>query len=384
MNAGDGNYPRHNEELVSSATSAREREPGGAGQLAREAPGCPCENLTRVRRLFLTRPASPQRVALGTVMCVLAVASIAGCRAEPAVAAYVENRTITTDQLSAAVQDRMGDPNIAAVIDPGEADYQRFVLSLLIKEIEYELLSDAYNVAVTDRQVEVRLDELLAQDDAEEIDAIYARLAAEERVAEIDVRENVRQVLIREAVAVEEGLDAPVQESALRERYEEIKDQLSTIELGVITVPDQETADATLQTLLADPSAYSALAATYAGPDTLPTLNSSAVSEVPAQLLPSVLQTTVGQGFTLAVPGINGIVVGYVAALDVPAFEDVQEQIRAEPAGGVEAATGELVTEFISGLDIDVNPRYGSLNQGQVVSDTDGGVVQILGDAGTA
>jgi peptidyl-prolyl cis-trans isomerase SurA len=278
----------------------------------------------------------------------------------------------------------MADPNIAAVIEPGEADYQRFVLSLLIKEVEYQLLSDAYNVAVTDREVQVRLDELLAADDPEEIDAIYARLAAEERVAEIDVRENVRQVLIREAVAVEEGLDAPVQESALRQRYEEIKDQLSTIELGVITVPDQETAEATLEALLADPSTYSALATTYAGPDTLPTLSTSAVSDVPAQLLPSVLQTTAGQGFTLAVPGINGIVVGYVAALDVPAFEDVQEQIRAEPAGGVEAATGELVTEFISGLDIDVNPRYGSLDQGQVVPDSEGGVVRILEDAGTA
>ncbi|MDQ4038572.1 MAG: hypothetical protein M3313_09545 [Actinomycetota bacterium] len=317
------------------------------------------------------------------VLSLLTVLSLAGCRAEPGVAAYVGDRTITTDQLSAAIQDRMADPNIAAVIEPGDPDYQRFVLSLLIKGVGYRLLSDTYDVAVTDRDVEVRLDELLSGDSADEIDALYARLAAEERVAEIDVRENVRQALIREQIAVEEELDAPIQDPALRQRYAELKDQLSTIELGVITVPDQETAEATLEALVADPSAYVALAAPYAGPTTYPSVTSSAVSEVPPELLPSVLQTAVGQGFTVAVPGISGIVVGYVASLEVPTFEAAREQILAEAASGVDAAAGEIVNEFLSGLDIDVNPRYGSLDQGRVVPGSDDGVVQILEDRGT-
>ncbi len=326
-----------------------------------------------MRRLYLTLP----------VLSLLTVLTLVGCRAEPSVAAYVGDRTITTDQLTAAIEDRMDDPNIAAVVEPGDPDYQRFVLGLLIKEVEYRLLSDSYGVAVTDREVAVKLDELLSTEGAEEVEALFARLAAEEMVAEIDVRENVRQALIREAIAVEEDLDAPIQEPALRQRYEELKDQLSTIELGVITVPDQETADATLEALLEDPSAYAGLATTYAGPDTLPALSSSAVSDVPAQLLPSVLQTAAGQGFSVVIPGINGIVVGYVASLQVPTFEETEEQLRVESAGGVDAAAGEIVAEFISGLDIDINPRYGSLDQGRVVPGSDGGVVQILEDAGT-
>lgn len=327
-----------------------------------------------MRRLYLTLP----------VLSLLSVLMLAGCRTEPGVAAYVGDRTITTDELSAAIEDRMADPNIAAAVEPGDPDYQRFVLGLLIKEVEYRLLSDAYDVAVTDREVDNKVDELLSTEDAEAVDALYARLAAEERVAEIDVRENVRQVLIREAIAVEEDLDAPIRQPALLQRYEELKNQLSTIELGILTVPDQETADATLEALLADPSAYPSLAATYFGPDTLPSLTSSPVSDVPAELLPSVLPTPVGQGFTVAIPGIDGIVVGYVASLDVPTFEEAQEQIRVEAAGGVDAAAGEIVNEFIAGLDIDINPRYGSLDQGRVVPDSDGGVVQILEDAGTA
>ena len=326
-----------------------------------------------MRRLYLTLP----------VLSLLSVLTLAGCRTEPAVATYVGDRTITTDQLAAAVQDRMADPNIAAVVEPGEAEYQRFVLSLLIKEVAYRLLGDAYGVSVTDREVQIKLDELLAGDDADQIEALYAQLALEQRVSELDVRDNVRQVLIREALAVEEELDGPIREPALRQRYEEQKDQLSTIELGILTVPDQETADMTLGEIVADPSTYPALATTYAGPDTLPSFTSSPVSDVPAELLPSVGQTAVGQGFTVVLPGIVGVVVGYVASLDVPTFEETRDQIRAEAAGGVDAAAGEVVNEFISGLDIDVNPRYGSLDQGQVVPGTDGGVVQILEDAGT-
>jgi len=327
-----------------------------------------------VRRLRLSLP----------VLTLFAVLALAGCRTEPAVAAYIGDRTITTDQLEAAVQERMDDPNIAAVVEPGDADYQRNVLSLLIKQVEYRILSASYDVAVSDRDVEVRLNELLVGNSPDEVEALYARIAAEEMAAQIDVRENVRQALIREAVAAEEGLDGPIQETALRERYEEIKNQLSTIEVGLITVPDQETADATLETLVTDPSTYGALAATYAGPDTLPSLATSMVSEVPPELLPSVLQTAVGQGFTVALPGTPGIVVGYVASLDVPPFEEAQEQLRLEAASGVDASAAEIVTQFFSGIDIDINPRYGALDEDRVVPAADGGVVRILEDAGAA
>ncbi len=326
-----------------------------------------------MRRLSLTLP----------VVSLFAVLALAGCRTEPSVAAYVEDLTISTEQLAAAVEQRMADDNIAAVVEPGDPDYQRVVLSQLVQQATYRLLSADYGVEVTDRDVQNKLDELLSGDEARSVEDVFAQLAAEQMLAEVDVRENVRQALIREAIAAEEGLDGPIQEPALRQRYEEIKDQLSTITLGFITVPDQETADTTLATVLADPGSYEGLAATYFGPNTQPTLRTAPLPDVPAPLLPSVQQTPAGQGFTVAIPETGGIVVGFVAAREVPPFDAVRSEVRVEAAAGVDAAVTEVVTEVVAGLDIDINPRYGTLDQGRVVPDNDGGVVRILEDAGT-
>lgn len=324
-----------------------------------------------MRRLCLTVP----------ILSLFAVAALAGCRTQAAVAAYVEDITISTAELAAAVEQRLDDENVAAVVEPGDPDYQRLVLSQLLQQTSYRILGNNYGVSVTDRQVEDKLAELLSGDTTQSVEDVYAQLASERLLSQIDVRENVRQALIRERIAAAEDLDGPIEEPALRERYEQIKEQLSTVEFGYLTAPDQAAADATLALLLADPTTYEAFAATYAGPFTQPTLLRSPPAEVPAPLVSSVLQTSVGQGFTVAVPDTGGIVVGYVASLEVPEFDEVREEIRTEAADAVDAAVGEVVTEFVAGLEIDINPRYGSLDQGEVVP-VNGGVVQILEDAG--
>ena len=104
------------------------------------------------------------------------------------------------------------------------------------------------------------------------------------------------------------------------------------------------------------------------------------MADPPAQLAPSVLQTPVGQGFTLAVPEAGGIVVGDVASLVVPSFEQLRDQLLAEAAAGVDEAARQFVAEAVAGLDIDINPRYGSFDEGQVVPDSGGGVVRLPED----
>ncbi|MBA3338806.1 MAG: hypothetical protein H0T54_03495 [Geodermatophilaceae bacterium] len=316
------------------------------------------------------------------VVAVLALGALTGCRTEPSVAAYVGDLTISTAQLAAAIDERMADDNIAAVVEPGDPEYQRLVLFQLVQQAEYRLLSAEYDVDVTDRDVQVKLDELLSGDGVQSAESVYAQLATEQMLSEIDVRENVRQALTREEIAAAQGLDGPTQDAALRQRYAEIKDQLSMIELGLITVPDQATADMTLAGLLANPGSYAQLATAYAGPYTQPSPVTSAVSDLPPELGPSVLATAVGQGFTVAVPQTGGIVVGYVVSRDVPPFEDVQDQIRLEASRGVDAAAGEVVAAFVADLDIDINPRYGSLGDNAIAPGS-GGVVRILEDAGT-
>lgn len=328
-----------------------------------------------MRRLSLTM----------AVLCLFALgAALAGCRTEPGVAAYVEDTSISTDDLAAAVEARMADANVAAVVDPADPDYRRMVLSQLVQQAIYRLIGDSYDISVGDQQVADKLDELLSGD-TRSPEEVFAQLASEQMLAEIDVRENIRQALTREQIAAREGLDGPTMDPALLARYEEIKDQLSMVELGYLTVPDQATADDTLAAILADPGGYPALAATYAGPYTQPELLSSPLTEVPGPLIESVLAAGAGAGFTLALPETGGVIVGYVAALRIPAFEEVRGDLRAEAAGGVDAAAAEIVKEFTSGLDVDVNPRYGTLDPalGRVVPD-EGGVVRILEDVGAS
>lgn len=332
-----------------------------------------------MRRPYLTLP----------IVSLMAIAALAGCRTEPAVAAYVEDVTISTEQLAAAVEQRLADRNIAAVVEPGDPDYQRLVLDQLVQQAIYRMLSSNYGVDVSDREVDNKIDELLSGgsaeggDDAANVEETYAQIAAEQKFAEIDVREEVRRILIRAEIAAQEGLDAPIQEPALRERYEEIRSQVTTIQLGYITVPDQATADGTLAAVVANPASYPAVAATFPGPYTIPAVSSSQLADVPAPLVPAILQTAVGQGFTLAVPETGGIVVGFVAAIDVTPFEEVKDQLESESSGAVEEAVNGVVAEYVAGLDIDINPRYGRLNLGRVVPENGGGVVRILEDAGT-
>ena len=64
-------------------------------------------------------------------------------------------------------------------------------------------------MAVTERAIDSRLDALLSTAGSGSVQDEYARLASERMLAEIDIRESTRQVLIREAIAGEEGLDDP-------------------------------------------------------------------------------------------------------------------------------------------------------------------------------
>jgi peptidyl-prolyl cis-trans isomerase SurA len=193
------------------------------------------------------------------------------------------------------------------------------------------------------------------------------------------VFENVRQQLVRQRVAVAAG-EADLSEAALQARYAESAAALNTVDLGVVTVPDQATADAVLARLTADPASYPAVAAQYAGPNTLPAVQPFTSSDLPAQLADAVATTPAGEGFTQVVPEAGGVVVGLVTAVSVPTFAEVRDQLAQQAASDADEAGLALVTAAREDLDVDVNPRYGVLDEGRVVAGT-GGVVRLLEDA---
>ncbi len=310
----------------------------------------------------------------------VALAGVAGCRTSPSVAAYVGEEQITVTELQAAVDDRLADPAVAeAVGGPGSA-YTRQVLTLLVREEVYAAAARQYGVEVSDREVGAYVEQALAGQDAE---ALYAQ-AATEGYSREDVRESARQQLLRRELGAAAGEEAPVDEAALRARYAEVSGQLQELRLGYFVVPDQATADSALAGLTADPASYPAVAARFPGENSLPQLQETPAAEVTGPLAEGIAAAPAGTGFTLTVPQVAGVVVVFVAERTTPPFEEVRPQLESEASQGVEEAGAGVVEGVRGDLSLTVNPRYGSLQEDDVVQEADGGVVDLLDDAATA
>jgi hypothetical protein len=334
-----------------------------------------CES--EVTPVWHARAVSRRKVTTVLVVGLAGVAVLAGCRTSPNVAAYVGDTEVTVAELQTAVDERLADPDIAVYAAGDETKYARQVLTLQVTEEVYAAAARRYDVAVSDADVRQRIEGLLggaAQED------VFRQLAQQQGVNVTDVEANVRQQLTRAELARAAG-QADVSEAGLQQRYQQSLGQLTQVQLGIITVPDQATADAVLAQLLADPAAYPAVAAQYPGNNTLPAVQGFGSADLPEVLAESVAATPAGQGFTQVVAEAGGVVVGFVSGVATPTFAEARAQLAQQAAGEADAAGAALIGEFQADVDVDVNPRYGVLQDGQVVPG-DGGVVQLLEDAG--
>ncbi|WP_324276057.1 MazG nucleotide pyrophosphohydrolase domain-containing protein [Blastococcus brunescens] len=245
------------------------------------------------------------------------------------------------------------------------------MLDLLVQEEVYAAAAERFDVQVSDRDVRARIDELLGDDDPDEV---FAQLA-QQGIGRADVIENVRQQLVRREIAEAEGGAGALGEEALRARYEEVRESLAQVSFGYITVPDEATAQTVVAQLTADPAAYPAVAAQYAGAATIPALESRAPEELPGILAEGIAAAAPNTAFATPVPEAGGVVVTFVEGTVYPTFEEVRPQLEEEAAEVVEAAGNERIEAVREDLGVTVNPRYGPL---------DGGVVDILGDEDTA
>ncbi len=314
----------------------------------------------------------PVAVVLGLV----AATTVTGCRTSPSVAAYVGEEQVTVAELQSAVDARLADPAIAEAVGGPGSDYTRQVLTLLVREEVYAATARRYGVEVTDREVGAYVEQALAGQDPA---ALYEQAAGQGYSPE-DVRESARQQLLRRELGAATGEVAPVDEAALRARYEEVRGGLEQIRLGYFVVPDQATADAALTQLTADPASYPAVAARYPGQNSLPELRDTAAGEVTGPLAEGVATAAPGTGYTLTVPQVPGVVVVFVAARTTPPFEEVRPRLESEASAGVEQAGAAVVDEVRGDIRLTVNPRYGTLED-DVVTEGDGGVVDVLEDA---
>lgn len=314
------------------------------------------------------------RLLLTGALLAVALSGLTACRTSPSVAAYVGDEQITVGELQSAVDERLADPDIAAYATGAEDDFTRRVLSLLVQEKVYAVAEQRNDVEVSDDDVRARIAELVGEGDP---DDAYAE-AAQAGFGREDVFESIRQQLARQRLAEASGQAGALDESALRARYEEVRESLGKISFGYIAVADQATAEAVLAQLTSAPGSYRALAAQYAGPATLPALEERGPDQLPQLLAEGIQAAEPGTGFITTVPDA-GVVVTFVAGTVYPAFEDVRADLEQEAAGQIDSAANDVLVEVRDELGVTVNPRYGVLEDGRLVAG-DGGVVDFLDD----
>ncbi|WP_346621735.1 peptidylprolyl isomerase [Blastococcus montanus] len=319
------------------------------------------------------------RAARASAAVFLVAVALAGCRSAPDVAAYVGQEQIAVGELRSAVDQRLADPELAAAVAGSEEELTRRVLGLLIEGEIHDTAAARYDVQVTEGEVTARIRELLGDDP----EAVYDRLA-QRGVGRADVRESVRQQLVRLELADATARDEALEEAALRERYQEVRDQLAEVEFGYVTVPDQATADAVVRELAADPGSYPEVAARFPGPYTLAELQRQPVEQLPAPLAEQLAPLEPGGAFSMPVPEAGGVVVGFKAGVVYPSFEELRPRLEAAAADEVEAAVRPLLEEVRADLGITVNPRYAVWEDGRLLPPGDGGVVQILEEPAAA
>ena len=305
----------------------------------------------------------------------LALVALAGCRTSPNVAAYVGEDRVTVAELEAAVEARLEDPAIeAAAADPQA--FRRQVLTQLVEDEVHGRAAERYGVEVSDRDVQDRIGELLADDDPAEV---YGQLA-QRGISRQDVFSSVRQQLVRQRIAEAEDLAEPLSDEALRARYEQVREDSAELEFGFITVPDERTAQQVVTALQARPGRYAEFAERFAGPYTRP-IEVQPAAEIPGPLAEQAAAAAPGTAFAVPVEETGGVVVGFVGDRVYPEFEELRPRLEQEAAAEVQQAASPLVEEVRADLDVKVNPRYGVHEDGTVQPLGDG-VVEILSAEG--
>ena len=315
----------------------------------------------------------PRVLASGFLLAVT-VSGLTACRTSPDVAAYVGEAQVTVTELDAAIADRKSDPDIAAYAGQDEAAFTRQVLSLLVEQEVHAAAAQRYDVRVTDDDVRARIDELLGDEDA---DAVFDQLAQLQGVGRQDIIESVRQELVRQRVAEGEGEVEPVTETALRALYDEARVGLAEYSFGYIGVPDAATGQSVLDQLTAAPDSYAALAAQFPGPLTVTALETRAPADLPEPLAAGITAAAPNTGFTVPGPTAGQVVVGFVADIVYPPFEELRPGLQRQASEATDQVGAELVSAVRDDLGVTVNTRFGVLEEGRVVP-AEGGVDDIL------
>lgn len=287
---------------------------------------------------------------------------LSGCALFRTGAATVNGDVISEEQFGQELDFLLADPAFAEEFpgEEGEVRRQEFSREFLTFLIHQELVQEyarASDIAAPEEDVEARLEQLIAQLGGRE--AFDAQVEAS-GVSEADVRDLVRQQVLRERVA-EAVIEERLTEGRLRQLYEERRDEFTVVHVAHILVSSEAEAQRILDQ--ATPQNFARLARQFSQDTGSAAAGGDIGEQRPADLVAPFAQAM------LEIPEgeVGGPVqtdfgwhVIHVIDRRVRPFEEVAPQLLEEARG---ETFRDWLLEQVAAADIQVNPRYGLFDE---------------------
>lgn len=315
-------------------------------------------------RVSLPRTMRRRRTVATAALAVVATIALVGCENKASTAAFVGDHRISDEDLRRTVDDALDHPAVKKLVDErlgdnANAAYRRVILDNEVQHMLVEQAADRLDVDVASSAVDERLTQIAAgAGGVEHLDDLFASNGL--------TPEAGRRVVRDETLLTEIGYasGAPrADEAELRRSYEAARPQFTSLTLGIIQVPDDQTAQSVLGQLRDDPEKYADLAAQHADGATMPQPQTVSLTEINPTLLTKLEPVRAGDGIVFSQPAQAGgpglFAVIYLVNRQVAPFESVRSQLEADKIAAAQSAANTYLSKLAKDLKVRVNPRYG-------------------------
>jgi foldase protein PrsA len=310
-----------------------------------------------------------------TAAVLAAALLLAGCgRTGAGVAARVGDARITTTSLEARVT--RGYANKTFAQQQTQADYQRAWLNRLITSELVRVAARRLHVSVTDKEIDDRLAEFAKSEGGL---ATLQQQAAGQGIAKEDLRNAIRDLTLRDAVANKLVEKVVVSDAQLRAEYRRELPQLDVAHIAHIVLADRKTA-LKVAALARGGGDFAALAKTYSqDQNTSGTGGDLGAIGNGQGKFTKAFERAVFTGQTGSIIGPIKAASGYEVVKVLERRTTTFEQARADLRNAVigkprDDALAMYLTDLSRELGVSVNPRFGTwdpANSGVTPADAD-------------
>jgi parvulin-like peptidyl-prolyl isomerase len=210
----------------------------------------------------VNRIASRRRLGLAVVAAVAAPTLLAGCQTNPAAAAVVGSRTVSTDTLSSTVTAALRNPSFNSGVKGDRAVATRDELSRLVTQLLIEEVASAHHVTVTQAQTNLesaRLSQQVASQSGTNLQTYYENSG----VPADQINGLVRTFAMLGQLSRTLVAGIPVPSTTLRRAYATDIGQFMQVHVAHILVHSKTLAESILARVRSHPSSFAALARRY-------------------------------------------------------------------------------------------------------------------------